>query len=57
MRQHAGQPAAPAVEAGKKVKKGQLVGRVDASKLGADIHSSIDGKVRAVTPDYVEIVA
>jgi len=57
MRQHAGQPAAPVVQEGKKVKKGQLVGRVDDGKLGANIHASIDGKVRTVTPEYVEIVA
>ena len=57
MKQHAGQAATPAVEQGRKVKKGQAVGRVEASKLGADVHASIDGKVRAVTPEYVEIVA
>jgi Na+-translocating ferredoxin:NAD+ oxidoreductase RnfC subunit len=57
MRQHAGQPAVPAVQEGKKVKKGQIVGRVDATKLGVDIHASMDGKVRTVTPEYVEIVA
>ena len=57
MRQHAGQPAVPAVQEGKKVKKGQVVGRVEAGKLGVNIHSSIDGKVRTVTPEYVEIVA
>ena len=57
MRQHAGQPAAPAVEEGTRVKKGQVVGRVERSQLGANVHSSIDGKVRAVTPECVEIVA
>jgi Na+-translocating ferredoxin:NAD+ oxidoreductase RnfC subunit len=57
MRQHAGHPAAPVVQEGKKVKKGQLVGRVDDGKLGVNIHASIDGKVRTVTPEYVEIVA
>ena len=57
MRQHAGQPAVPAVSQGQKVKKGQVVGRVDRAQLGADIHSSIDGKVRTVTPDFVEIGA
>src|SRR5580700_2374999 len=41
MRQHAGQAATPAVEQGQKVKKGQVVGRVERSKLGADVHSSI----------------
>ena len=57
LKQHAGQAAATVVQEGKKVKKGQAVGRVEESKLGADVHASIDGKVRAVTPDYVEIVA
>jgi Na+-translocating ferredoxin:NAD+ oxidoreductase RnfC subunit len=57
LRQHAGQPAAATVEAGKKVKKGQTIGKVEESKLGASIHASIDGKVRAVTPDFIEIVA
>jgi Na+-translocating ferredoxin:NAD+ oxidoreductase RnfC subunit len=57
LKQHAGQAAEPAVQEGRKVKKGQVIGRVDASKLGADILASIDGKVRAVTPDFVEIVA
>jgi Na+-translocating ferredoxin:NAD+ oxidoreductase RnfC subunit len=57
LKQHAGQAANAAVAEGKKVKKGQLIGRVEEGKLGAHIHASIDGKVRAVTPDYIEIVA
>jgi Na+-translocating ferredoxin:NAD+ oxidoreductase RnfC subunit len=57
MLQHTGQPAVPVVREGGKVKRGQVVGRVDDSKLGAHVHSSIDGKVRKVTPEYVEIVA
>ena len=55
LKQHAGQPATAAVQDGKKVKKGQVIGRVDDSKMGANIHASIDGKVRAVTSDYIEI--
>src|SRR5215469_14793442 len=54
MRQHAGQPAAPVIQEGKRVKKGQVIGRVEEGKLGADVHSSIDGKVRSVTPEAVE---
>ena len=57
MLQHTGQPAAPVVEEGRKVKRGQVVGRVEDSKLGAHVHASIDGKVRKVTPECVEIVA
>jgi Na+-translocating ferredoxin:NAD+ oxidoreductase RnfC subunit len=56
MRQHAGEPAAPAVRQGQRVKKGQVVGRVPEGKLGAHVHASISGSVRAVTPDWVEIV-
>ena len=57
LRQHAGSPAVPAVAVGKRVKAGQVVGRVDAPDLGAHVHASIDGKVRSVTPEWVEIVA
>jgi Na+-translocating ferredoxin:NAD+ oxidoreductase RnfC subunit len=57
MKQHAGEPAVPVVEAGKRVKKGQTVGRVADGKLGAHVHASIDGTVRAVTLEWVEIVA
>jgi Na+-translocating ferredoxin:NAD+ oxidoreductase RnfC subunit len=56
MRQHAGQPAVPVVEAGKKVKRGQVVGRIAEGKLGANVHASVDGKVRTVTPEFLEIV-
>ena len=45
------------VQEGKKVKKGQLIGRVEDGKLGANVHASIDGKVRAVTAEHVEISA
>lgn len=57
MRQHAGVPAAPVVAAGRRVKRGQVVGRVEESALGAPVHASIDGKVREVNPEYVEITA
>ncbi len=57
MKQHAGQAAVPAVQEGKRVKKGQVVGRPEEGKLGANVHSSIDGKVRAVSAEHVEIVA
>ncbi|HEY1343290.1 MAG TPA: 4Fe-4S dicluster domain-containing protein [Bryobacteraceae bacterium] len=57
MRQHAGETAAPAVREGERVCKGQAVGRVAESKLGAHVHASIDGTVRRVTPDSVEIAA
>jgi Na+-translocating ferredoxin:NAD+ oxidoreductase RnfC subunit len=57
LRQHAGEAAVPAVRTGSRVKKGQVVGKVEEGKLGAHVHASIEGRVRAVTPEYVEIVA
>jgi Na+-translocating ferredoxin:NAD+ oxidoreductase RnfC subunit len=57
MRQHAGQAAVPVVEAGKRVKKGQVVGRVADGELGAPVHASIGGKVSEVTPEWVEVTA
>jgi len=57
LKQHAGQPAVPSVEEGRKVKRGEVVGRVDPAKLGANVHASIDGRVRVVTGDAIEIVA
>lgn len=57
MRQHAGQPAIPVVGKGNRVKKGQLLGRAEEGKLGANVHASIEGTVRSVTPEMIEIVA
>jgi biotin carboxyl carrier protein len=57
LKQHAGQTAAAVVAEGDEVKKGQVVGRVEEGKLGADVHASIGGKVRRVTAEVVEIVA
>jgi len=57
MRQHTGEPAVPTVRAGQKVKEGDMIGRAAEGKRGANIHASITGKVRAVTPECVEIEA
>ncbi|MBZ5575159.1 MAG: 4Fe-4S dicluster domain-containing protein [Acidobacteriia bacterium] len=57
MKQHAGEAAAPCVVEGNRVKKGQVVGQVEDSKLGAHVHASIDGTVRQATSEDVEIVA
>jgi len=57
MRQHAGEAATPVVRQGQKVKAGQPLGRVQEGRMGAHVHSSIDGKVRSVSPECVEIEA
>ena len=55
MRQHAGEAAIPCVAEGDRVTKGQPVGRVAGSQLGANVHASIEGVVRRVNPEFIEI--
>jgi len=57
MSQHAGRPARPVVEEGQRVLAGDVIGEIEAGALGARIHASIAGTVRAVSRDRVEIVA
>lgn len=54
-RQHVGAPAQPMVSTGQQVAAGQMIGCIPEGSLGACIHSSIDGTVSDVTPDYIEI--
>ena len=55
LKQHAGAPAQACVSIGGSVKLGDAVGRVEEKALGATVHASINGRVAAVTPEYVEI--
>jgi Na+-translocating ferredoxin:NAD+ oxidoreductase RnfC subunit len=48
LRQHAGVAAVPVVQAGQRVRTGDLLAVPPEGKLGARIHASIDGIVRAV---------
>jgi Na+-translocating ferredoxin:NAD+ oxidoreductase RnfC subunit len=53
LRQHIGAPAAAVVAAGDRVTEGQLIGRCPEGSLGADIHASIGGVVKAVGQSVV----
>ncbi len=57
LKQHAGVPARALVRAGQKVKAGEAVAGVEEKELGATVHSSIAGTVKAVTEQEIEIVA
>jgi Na+-translocating ferredoxin:NAD+ oxidoreductase RnfC subunit len=57
LRQHAGAAAKPVVAEGAAVSKGQTIGRVEVSELGAAIHSSIDGVAHRITGEFIEITA
>ncbi len=54
-RQHIGAAAEPTVKVGDIVIKGQLILDVPDNKLGAKIHSSIDGTVKEIQQDYILI--
>lgn len=55
LRMHIGAPAAPVVAKGDMVKKGQLIASVARDAMGANIHSSIDGRVREVNGSSIII--
>jgi Na+-translocating ferredoxin:NAD+ oxidoreductase RnfC subunit len=55
--QHTGKPAVPAVRRGEKVRRGAVIGTVEPSDLGANIHASIDGTVKSISDRFIEMEA
>ncbi len=55
LKQHIGAPAEAVVKAGQQVSKGDLIGKVSRGNLGANVHASIDGKIREVNNKYIII--
>jgi proline reductase-associated electron transfer protein PrdC len=53
--QHIGHPSVPCVTAGEKVLRGRRLAVKPEGKLGAHIHASVYGDVRAVSDSFVEI--
>ncbi len=53
LQQHLGKPAVPVVQAGNRVKKGDLIGEIPEGALGARVHASIDGIVESVSENIV----
>lgn len=53
LRQHVGDPCTPLVKPGERVQPGDLIARPADGKLGAPIHASIRGIVRAVEESIV----
>ncbi|MDZ7837687.1 MAG: biotin/lipoyl-containing protein [Actinomycetota bacterium] len=53
--QHVGAPSVPVVKEGDTVAEGDLVADIAEGKLGARIHSSLNGKVIKVADHYIEI--
>ncbi|MCC6342749.1 MAG: SLBB domain-containing protein [Bryobacterales bacterium] len=55
LKQHAGHPASPIVREGARVRAAQPIARTGENELGAAVHSSIDGKVKHITKEAIEI--
>jgi len=55
LKQHAGIPAKSIVKVGDLISENILIAQVDPDVVGANIHSSIGGKVTAVTNEFVQI--
>ncbi len=57
LKQHVGAPAKALVSIGDQVSKDDLIGDIEEGKLGAKIHSSINGKVTHVSEEFIRISA
>ncbi len=55
LQQHIGKPAQAVVNKGELVKAGQLIGKVPEGELGANVHSSVNGKVREIKAESIFI--
>ncbi|MBC7324825.1 MAG: 4Fe-4S dicluster domain-containing protein [Moorella sp. (in: Bacteria)] len=53
LQQHAGTAALPVVQPGQQVQEGELIARMAAGAVGANIHASIDGTVVAVNGEII----
>lgn len=53
--QHVGAPSVPVLSEGARVRRGDLVADIPDGKLGAKIHSSIDGTISTIESDYIVI--
>jgi pyruvate carboxylase len=56
LRQHIGAPALSLVKPGDTVEKGQCIAAIPEKALGANIHASISGKVKAVDENLIFLV-
>jgi len=53
LRQHIGAPGVPVVEVGQLVQKGDLIAAIPEGAMGANIHASISGTVKAIAQGIV----
>jgi Na+-translocating ferredoxin:NAD+ oxidoreductase RnfC subunit len=55
LKQGVGDFSTPVIEQGKEVVKGELIAKISENKLGANQHSSINGFIKKVNKEFIEI--
>ncbi len=55
LKQHIGAPTTVVVEVGQVVEKGQVVGQIEGTNLGANVHASISGCITEITNTEIKI--
>ena len=55
LKQHVGAPTLANVSKGQSVIKGDLIGKIEEGKLGANIHASISGRIKVVNSEFIII--
>ncbi len=55
LQQHIGIKATAIVKKGEIIKEGQMIGKIPDGELGANIHASINGKIKEATEEYILI--
>ena len=53
--QHVGAPSVPVLTEGTAVRRGDLIADIPEGKIGAKVHSSIDGRISMIGPDNIDI--
>jgi len=53
--QNVGAPSVPVLKEGAQVRRGDLIADIPEGKIGAKIHSSIDGRISMIGPDNIDI--